>query len=181
MPMWMTHSFCLHGAGMMLRSPLPNTVFSVFHWLAQLKCNEEKSEILLYLKFPTNFRELLWPAGLPLQSLLGNAAKNLGVWFEENSTISTQIKKLAGTCFGILRTLRKFLLLLPKAAKETVVRAWILSRLDYANVLYVGTPGYLLNKLQVVQNSAAQLLLDLPRSSVHLHLCSLHWLPRGAD
>lgn len=87
------------------------------------------------------------------------------------------MKKLAGTCFGILKTLRKFLPLLPKPAKETVIRALIHSHLDYANALYIGIPGYLLNKLQVVQNAVARLLLDLPiRSSVRFHLRTLHWL-----
>lgn len=105
----------------------------------------------------------------------------MGVWFSKNLTFSTQVKKLAGTCFGILKTLRKFLPLLPRSAKETVVRALILSHLDYANALYAGIPGYLLNKLQVVQNSAARLLLGLSsRCSVRSHLLTMHWLPAEA-
>lgn len=135
---------------------------TTFLWLAQaqLKCNEDKSEILLYGKFPPNFRELLWPAEFPLPCLLGTAVKNLGVWFEENLSFATHAKKLAGSCFGILKTLKKFL---PRAAGELVVRALVLSRLDYANALYAGSPGYVLGKLQVVQNSAVRLLMNLPR------------------
>lgn len=153
---------------------------SVFKWLAaaQLKCNEEKSEILIYGNFPPKFRDMLWPLGFPLPTSKGNSAKTLGVWFEDNLSFATQFKKLAGTCFRLLKTLRKFLPLLQRPAKEMVIRALILSRLDYANVLYISIPGYLLNKLQVVQNAASRLLLDLPiRSSVRLHLRSLHWLP----
>lgn len=77
-----------------------------------------------------------------------------------------------------MKTLRTFLSLLPRAAKETVICALIWSRLDYANALYVGIPVYLLKKLQMVQNAAARLLLGIPsRISVRSHLRSLHWLP----
>lgn len=129
-----------------------NCLAAVFQWLssAQLKCNEDKSEILLYGTFPPHFRETLWPVGFPLTASMGQPTTNLGVWFEENLSFSIQIKKLVGNSFGILKFLRKFLSLLPRAAKETVTRALILSRLDYANALYGVLPGYLLNKLQVV-------------------------------
>lgn len=153
---------------------------AVFQWLsmAQLKCNEEKSEILLYGNFPTQFRDNLWPAGYPLPSSFSQPVKNLGVRFEENLSFSHHIKKLAGSCFGILKSLTKFLPLLPRHTRETVTRALILSRLDYANALFIGTPDYSLKKLQVVQNAAARLLLNIPiRSSVRQHLRSLHWLP----
>lgn len=154
---------------------------SVFKWLAaaQLKCNKEKSEILLLRKFPPTFRDTLWPPeSPPCLPQLESPSRIWGGWLEENLSFYTQVKKLAGICFGLLKTLRKFLPLLLRAAKETVISALILSRLDYANALYVGIPGYLLKKLQVIQNAAARLLLDMPsRSSVSHHLCSLQWLP----
>lgn len=153
---------------------------SVFQWLAnaQLKCNEGKSEVLLFGSFLPDFRERLWPQDFPRPTFEGKAVKNLGVWFDDNLHFATHVKKLAGTCYGILKTLRKFLPLLPRSAKETVVRALVLSRLDYANSLLVGIPVHLVKKLQVVQNAAARLILGLSsRDSVRIHLRSLHWLP----
>lgn len=59
-----------------------------------------------------------------------------------------------------------------------VIQALITSRLDYANVLYLGLPEYLLNRLQVVQNAAARAVLRLgPRDRISHHLKNLHWLP----
>lgn len=78
----------------------------------------------------------------------------------------------------ILKSLKKFFPLLPQSAKETATRALILSRVDYANGLYVGLPDYMLKKLQVVQNAAARLVFSVPiMKSVGLHLRMLHWLP----
>lgn len=94
---------------------------SVFQWLAnaQLKCNEGKSEVLLFGSFGADFRERTWPPDSPRPSSVGNTTKNIGVWFDENLQFKTHVKKLAGTCYSILKTLRKFLPLLPREARET--------------------------------------------------------------
>lgn len=51
----------------------------------------------------------------------------------------------------------------------------ITSRLDYRNTLYVGITTRLLKRLQTIQNSAARLIIDLPRwSLITPHLKKLH-------
>lgn len=58
------------------------------------------------------------------------------------------------------------------------MHAFISSRIDYCNALYVGLDQDTLQHLQREQNAAAQLLTN---SHKHDHitpfLCSLHWLP----
>ena len=59
-----------------------------------------------------------------------------------------------------------------------VMQALVISRLDYANSLLTGLPACTLRKLELVQNSAARLLMG---TSCQAHitpvLCELHWLP----
>ncbi len=61
---------------------------------------------------------------------------------------------------------------------EKLVHAFLTSRLDYCNALLGGCPAYSINKLQVVQNSAAR-VLTRSRKCNHITpiLQSLHWLP----
>lgn len=61
---------------------------------------------------------------------------------------------------------------------EKLVHVFIFSRLDYCNSLYYGTQRKLLDRLQMVQNSAARLLTGT-RKYDHITpvLRSLHWLP----
>ena len=63
-------------------------------------------------------------------------------------------------------------------ATKTLISAFVLSRLDYCNGLFVNCPAETLDKLQRVQNNAARLVLRVPRSDhISPHLRSLHWLP----
>ena len=61
---------------------------------------------------------------------------------------------------------------------KTLVSSFILSRLDYCNSLLAGISKDKLNRLRRVQNSAARLILKVPRSE-HITplLKQLHWLP----
>jgi hypothetical protein len=58
------------------------------------------------------------------------------------------------------------------------VHAFVTSRLDYANALYLGSPQHIIDKLQSVQNAAARLITG-HRKFDHITpiLHSLHWLP----
>ncbi|KAK7090564.1 hypothetical protein V1264_010341 [Littorina saxatilis] len=60
----------------------------------------------------------------------------------------------------------------------TLLCAFVLSRLDYCNSILSGSPNYIIEKLQRVQNHAARLIF---RSSKHDHITpllqTLHWLP----
>ena len=68
--------------------------------------------------------------------------------------------------------------LLSVDSTKTLVSAFVLSRLDYCNLLLSGYPKHLLEKLQKVQNSAARLILKAhKRDHVSLPRRTLHWLP----
>ena len=68
--------------------------------------------------------------------------------------------------------------LLTVNATKTLLSAFVLSKLNYCNSHLCGSPQFILDKLQRVQNSAARLVMK-SRKCDHVEplLCSLHWLP----
>ena len=68
---------------------------------------------------------------------------------------------------------------LTNATAATLVHAFVLTRIDYCNAVLVGTTKQQLNRLQMVLNTAACLLLRVPKFG---HISSaiintLRWLP----
>ena len=63
-------------------------------------------------------------------------------------------------------------------AAETVVHAFVASRLDYCNALLYGVSDRLMRRLQSVQNAAARPVTGVPWCDhITLILQQLHWLP----
>jgi len=80
--------------------------------------------------------------------------------------------------FFQLRYIAKVKQFLCQRDLETVIHAFITSRLDYCNSLYRGLPQSTINRLQVVQNAAARLLTGTKkRDHISPVLEILHWLP----
>ena len=60
-----------------------------------------------------------------------------------------------------------------------MVHSFISTRLDYCNGALFGYSAFLLQRLQSIQNAAARLILNIPKSG-HISTAistSLHWLP----
>lgn len=109
---------------------------------------------------------------------LSSSVTNLGVQLDAQLTYSGHIKHLCKTSFYQLRKISKLRPLLTLPDAEKLVHAFISSRLDYCNGLFVGIPAKDIQKLQYIQNSAARILMKV-RKFEHITpiLKSLHWLP----
>ena len=110
---------------------------------------------------------------VPVQALAGDIL--LCSWarpldFKEHAKI------ICKSAFFRIRSIAKIRRYLSQSSTETI--AYIKSRLDYCNALLYGLPKYLINRLQLLQNSAACLVtLTKRQEHITIILRNLHWLP----
>ena len=104
--------------------------------------------------------------------------KNLGVWLDSKLSMVEHITKASSAAFFHLYNIRRITKYLSKENTETLIHAFVSSRIDYCNSLLCGVPNCHLHKLQRIQNAAARLIFE---ESKYRHvtplLKSLHWLP----
>ena len=86
------------------------------------------------------------------------SARNIGVMFDANMSMTTQITTMCRSSWYQLRNIREVRHSLTTEATIRLVCALLFSQIDYGNILLYGAPGCLLQKLQRVQNSAARLV-----------------------
>ncbi|XP_037548511.1 uncharacterized protein LOC119425058 [Nematolebias whitei] len=140
-----------------------------------LHFNDKKTEVLLFK--PSEGSNIHADLG-PLTEHLTETATNLGVRLDSDFKLDTQIKSVIKSSFFHLRQLAKVKPFLSQHHFQILIHAFITTRLDYCNSLYVGLSQSLLTRLQLVQNAAARLLTGTKkREHITPVLESLHWLP----
>ena len=108
----------------------------------------------------------------------GEQARNLGAGFDQYLDFKEHVKITCESAFFRICTIAKIKRYLSQSTTEASVHAYITLFLDYCNALRYGLPKYLINRLQLLQNSAAR-LVTLTRRQEHITLIlrSLIWLP----
>ena len=105
-------------------------------------------------------------------------ARNLGSWFDSRLSMATHITKICASSFYYIYNICRIRKYLTQQSTETLVHAFVTSRLDYCNGLLYGLPDCLLNKLQRVQNACARLIFKEQKfCRVTPLFYELHWLP----
>ena len=106
------------------------------------------------------------------------SVRNLGTWFDPHLDMDVHITKTCSSAFYYLYNIRHIRKYLSRSSSETLIHAFMTSRLDYCNSLLYGLPKYQLSKLQRVMNASARLVYCAPKSC-HITplLRELHWLP----
>ena len=104
--------------------------------------------------------------------------RDLGAYIDSGINFDDHVARLMRTCFFQIRQLRSIRRSLTVDSSHALVRALVLTRLDYCNMLLGGGPKCLLGQLSGVLRAAARLILLLPRSwSVTDRIrTGLHWL-----
>lgn len=143
--------FSLEGQQSVTLATFHACMHDIVSWLGanSLQFNSSKTEVLYCTvgrapaPLPSNF----WPLPSPPVSLPVNQVRNLGVLLDANLTLEAHVNKTVGTCFALIRSLRKILPLLPITARAVVTGSLVLSRLDYCNALLLEIPKYLIERL----------------------------------
>jgi len=109
---------------------------------------------------------------------LSNKLRNLGVQFDCDLSCSSHVSYLVQTMYFQLRRISKISHIFDKEHVNLLVCSLVFSKLDYCNSLLAGLSFENLNKIQIVQNNAARLVLKKSkRDSASQLLKNLHWLP----
>jgi len=89
----------------------------------------------------------------------------------------THVTAVVRACFAVLRQIRSVRRSLSRHALLMLVRALIVSKMDYCNSVLAGIPGQLQDRLQSVLNAAARLVFSARRSErITPFFRELHWL-----
>ena len=144
-----------------------------------LKPNDSKTKLMLITS--KTIRHL---HNLPTSITIGNAqivfkqfVKNFCFTLHCHHIMNAHVATIARICYLALFSLVSIRRFLTIAIADSLVSAFVLSRIDYCSSLLFGSTHDVKSHLQQIQNYAAQVILRLPESSyITTHLKSLHWL-----
>ena len=93
-------------------------------------------------------------------------------------SMNSHVNKIRNTSFYYLHNIMRIRNHLLRKSTETLIHAFVSSRLDYCNSLLYGLPQAQIGKLQKVQNAAPRLIFKEPKFShitpgLYLKFCSL--------
>uniref|UniRef100_A0A8C5CCP5 Reverse transcriptase domain-containing protein n=2 Tax=Gadus morhua TaxID=8049 RepID=A0A8C5CCP5_GADMO len=150
-------------------------------WMSQnfLQLNSGKTELMIIgsKRDREKFEDVsLWLDGFAIPQ--SASVRNLGVLFDPQLCFDQHIRSITRIAFFHLRNIARIRSMLSEVDAETLIHAFVSSRLDYCNALFSGLPNSTIKSLQLVHNAAAR-LLTRTRKFDHITpiLASLHWLP----
>ena len=145
----------------------------------RLKLNANKTELIIFgSKY--NLAKVT-PTSISLNGVtvpISDSVRNLGIILDAELNFKLHSKKLTSTCFLNIKQIWQIRNCLTKSACETLVHAFVSSRLDYCNSVFAGLTKSVLHSLQLIQNAAARLVTRTnKREHISPVLIDLHWLP----
>ena len=153
---------------------------SILSWMKPnfMSCNTDKTEMSIIIPpkcpSPPSFHIVF--NGDNVHS--SKCIRNLGAFFDDRMTMEHHVNKVCQSAYLHLRNISRIRHCLDRRSCESLIHAFITSRLDSMNAILYGIPDNLAAKLQRVQNSAARLLCGIKKyDHITPTLKSLHWLP----
>ena len=164
------------------KSRMENCIADMRIWLSQncLKLNDSKTELLVIGQSHT-LKQLHDPLTITIGDHFvqsSKSARNIGAILDNELRMVEQVNSISRSCYASLYSLARVRKYLTEDAVKTLVHAFVTNRLDNFNSLLTGLPSCIINRLQLIQNSAARLIT---RTKKHDHITgvlqALHWLP----
>ena len=145
----------------------------------KLKLNDDKTMFLL-LGRPSKLEKVnlstfrVGDADIPRSDY----ATNLGSMWDSEMSMERHVNNICKSGFFQLRKISHLRKYLDSKATETIVHAFVSSKIDYCNSLLNGIPNYLVERVQRLQNAAVRMVCRLQKfDHVTQSLITLHWLP----
>ena len=155
-------------------------VLDVKQWMTdnKLKLNDDKTEAILFKKKTDS-------TSLPNTIQICNSqisfsvhARNLGFTMSSDMSCDKHVSLICRSAYFELHRISSIRQFISIKVANTLICAFVLSKLDYCNALLAGSPKTLLDKLQRVQNASARLVFKAKkREHVTPLMKKLHWLP----
>ena len=152
---------------------IENCLSDLDKWMAlnKLKLNKDKTE-LLYLYSKYNPQQCLPPLHFGSDIIQpSSSSRYISVVFDSIMSMPPHVKSVCKSAFYMyhLRNISRIRKLLSTKTTETLVYAFVTSKLDHCNYLLYGVPKYVTKKLQSVQNAAARLITGSRKFD---HICT---------
>lgn len=159
-----------------------NTLLSdIKLWMSQrkLKLNPGKTEVILINgNLNSDVATQAKNINFVDDTVTCTKVRDLGLFFDTKLNFEDHFNYIIQTCNYQLRKLSSIMKFLDIETANMLIHAFITSRLDYCNSLFVNLPQKNLKKLQTILNRAARLIFNLPPfTSTSSYLYDLHWLP----
>src|SRR5664279_6416650 len=97
-------------------------------------------------------------SSLPVQSV-----RDLGVYLNTDVSLTTHVAAVVRSCFASLRQIRSVRRSLPQHGLLTLIRAHVVSKIDYCNSVLTGLTSIQTDRLQSVLNAAARIVYSVRR------------------
>ena len=160
---------------------LVNCLHAIKIWMSSnfLKLNSNKTELMVVA--PKALLRKVGDLHLDVDGCSfspSSEVRNLGVILDPTLSFQSHIRFITKSAFFHLKNISRLRQSLSDSVAETLIHAFVTSRLDYCNGVLSGVPSKALDRLQYVQNSAARVLTRTkPWQHITPTLIHLHWLP----